>query len=406
MIRKTKTTSLLLATGLATLAMQMPAFALDAQAFVDRIASVYKVMGYDFDFGAVSQNGSTVTVDGVVIGFNTDEVDPMSVDTTLTFEGVVENADGSFSADRLSVPDVNSEFGDDVKGEVSLTGIVAEGLWLPPEGQTDAVSLMQTIERVATGPLSVKREGVEVIKYDGLDYDSSFHFNGDDLESIDTNFAISNIWADLSTVGEEEPEAGAVIEALGLTIIDGDINQVASWNLATGDFNMSEFALDFANIGALNIKLDLKGFTAAVLDKIYAMQASDIDPTSEEGQAKQMMLGMELAQALSIGGASIRYDDAGLAPHVLDFFAAQSGVAREQFVQVMKPAIPQMINQAGIPQLTALVTPAAEAFLDNPESFEISVKPAAPTSFLVLAAAAANPAGLIQALNLAVTANQ
>lgn len=406
MIRKTKTTSLLIATGLATLAMQMPAFALDAQAFVDRIASVYKVMGYDFDFGPVSQNGSTVTVDGVVIAFNTDEVDPMSVDTTLTFEGVVENSDGSFSADRLSVPDVNSEFGDDVKGEVSLTGIVAEGLWLPPEGQTDAVSLMQTIERVATGPLSVKREGVEVIKYDGLDYDSSFNFNGDDLESIDTNFAISNIWADLSTVGEEEPEAGAVIEALGLTIIDGDISQVASWNLATGDFNMSEFALDFANIGALNIKLDLKGFTAAVLDKIYAMQASDIDPTSEEGQAKQMMLGMELAQALSIGGASIRYDDAGLAPHVLDFFAAQSGVAREQFVQVMKPAIPQMINQAGIPQLTALVTPAAEAFLDNPESFEISVKPASPTSFLVLAAAAANPAGLIQALNLAVTANQ
>src|SRR5690606_11363419 len=111
----------------------------------------------------------------------------------------------------------------------------AEGLWLPPEGQSDAASLMQTVERVATGPLSVTRDGAEVITYDGLEYVSSFGFNGDDLETIDSTFSVSNIWADLTTVGEEEPEAGAIIEALGLTIIDGNINQVATWNLATGD---------------------------------------------------------------------------------------------------------------------------------------------------------------------------
>ncbi|NMA96705.1 MAG: hypothetical protein GX970_01120 [Phyllobacteriaceae bacterium] len=407
MIRKTKTTSLLLATGLATLAMQLPAFALDADAFIDRIESVYKVMGYDLDFGPATLDGNTITVDGVVVGFTGgDEIDPMDVDTVLTFEGVIEHDDGSYSAESLRVPDVNSVFGDEVRGELSLTGIVAEGLWLPPEGQTDAVSLMQTVERVATGPLLVKRDGAEVIKYDGLDYVSSFGFNGDDLETIDTDFSISNIWADLSTVGEEEPEAGAIIEALGLTIIDGNINQIATWNLVTGDFVMDEFSLDFANIGALNIAMDLRGFTAAVLEKIYAMQSEDIDFTTEEGQAKQMMLGMEMAQAISIGGASVRYDDAGLVGRALDFFAGQSGVARAQFVEVIKPAIPEMINQAGIPELTAMVTPAAESFLDDPQSLEVSVKPASPTSFLVLAAAAANPAGLIKALNLAVTANQ
>src|SRR5690554_4608384 len=152
MIRKTKTTSLLLATGLATLAMQLPAFALDADAFIDRIESVYKVMGYDLDFGPATLDGNTITVDGVVVGFTGgDEIDPMDVDTVLTFEGVIEHDDGSYSAESLRVPDVNSVFGDEVRGELSLTGIVAEGLWLPPEGQTDAVSLMQTVERVATG---------------------------------------------------------------------------------------------------------------------------------------------------------------------------------------------------------------------------------------------------------------
>jgi len=136
------------------------------------------------------------------------------------------------------------------------------------------------------------------------------------------------------------------------------------------------------------------------------MQSSDLDPESEEGQAQQMMMGMEMAQALSIVGASVRYDDAGIAGRLLDMFAAQSGVERAQFVETIKPMVPAMVGQAGIPALTELVVPPANAFLDDPQSFEVKVAPPSPTSFLVLAAAAANPAGLISALGLTVTANQ
>ena len=65
-----------------------------------------------------------------------------------------------------------------------------------------------------------------------------------------------------------------------------------------------------------------------------------------------------------------------------------------------------MVGQAGIPQLTDLVVPPVNTFLDDPQSIEVAVKPASPTTLLVLSAAAANPAGLISALGLAVTANQ
>ena len=136
------------------------------------------------------------------------------------------------------------------------------------------------------------------------------------------------------------------------------------------------------------------------------MDAASTDATPEEAQAQQMMVGMELLQALTLTGSSLRYDDAGLAPKLLDMFAAQSGADRATFVEGLKAMVPQLVGQAGIPALTDLVVPAANAFLDDPKSIEVAVRPATPTTLLVLSAAAANPAGLISAIGLAVTANQ
>ena len=68
--------------------------------------------------------------------------------------------------------------------------------------------------------------------------------------------------------------------------------------------------------------------------------------------------------------------------------------------------LPTLVGQAGIPALTDAVVPPVSTFLDDPKSIEVAVKPATPTTLLVLSAAAANPASLITALGLAVTANQ
>ncbi|KKB07417.1 hypothetical protein [Devosia chinhatensis] len=407
MLGKTKTKGLMLATGLATLAMMQPAMALDAEAFVNRIEAVYGAMGYQFDFGPATAEGTTITVDGVTVSFEGMSEEPFELDTTLTFTGVEEFEDGSFTAEELTIPDIDTEFASDPVGHISVTGMVLQDLWLPPEGDTSAEAMMQTVGRMASGPLVISRDGAEVIKIDSMEAVSDFTYAEDDsLESIVSSVSIANIWADLSTVGEEEPEAGAVIEALGLTNISGNISQSLTWTMADGRMTIDEGLMDFADIGALNITFDISGFTLDVLDKIYAMQSSDLDPESEEGQAEQMMMGMQLAQALSIVSANVRYDDAGLAPRLLDMFAAQSGVERAQFVESIKPAVPAMVGQAGIPQLTEMVVPAVNAFLDDPQSFEVNVAPPSPTSLLVLAAAGANPAGLITALGLTITANQ
>jgi hypothetical protein len=407
MIRTIKTTSLLAATGLATLALMQPAMALDAETFVDRIETVYKAMGYDMSFGDATLSGDTITVDGVTVTVAGMGEDPLVLDTELTFSGVVENDDGSYFADSLSVPDIDMEFGDEHVGHLTLVDMVAEDLWLPPEGETSAEVLLQVVGRMATGPLTLSRDGVEVIKIDGMEAVSEFTYDGDDaLETITSTLAVSNIWADLSSVAEEEPEAGAIIGALGLTNISGNITQSMNWTMADGKVVIDEFLFDFADVGAINFTADISGFTPAMLDKLYAMQNSDLDPTSEQAQAQQMMAGMEIAQAMTITSTAIRYDDASLAGKLLDMFAAQSGADRASFVEGLKSMLPMMISESGIPALVDLVVPPASAFLDDPQSLEVAVKPATPTSVLVLAAAASNPASLIQALGLTVTANQ
>jgi hypothetical protein len=118
------------------------------------------------------------------------------------------------------------------------------------------------------------------------------------------------------------------------------------------------------------------------------------------------MMGMELLQGLSIGGASLRYDDASLAPKLLEFFAKAQGLEKAQLVEGLKAMVPAMIAGMGIPELGELVTPAVNAFLDDPKSLEVDVAPASPTSLLVVVAAAQNPASLITTLGVSVTANE
>lgn len=406
MMTPTTIKGLMLASGLATLAMMQPAMALDAQAFVDRIAETYKVGGYDITFGPASASGTTITVDGLTVSI-AGAGEPMRIDTELTFTGVTETEDGGFTADTLTIPDIDTEFSDEPAGRVTLSDVVAEDIYLPPADQIDSLALMQTVGSVSTGPLLVTRNGADFFSIESSEAVNAFSYDdAGTLADIVSHVSVSGIWADLSSVAEEDAESGAVIGALGLTEINGDFNQSMSWSMADGHMVIDQMLFDVADVGAIDFTIDVSGFTPALLDKIYAAQATDLDPTSEEAQAQQMMLGMEMLQALTLTSSSLRYDDASFAKKLIDMFAAQSGAERAQFVEGLKAMVPALVGQAGIPALTDLVVPAANAFLDDPQSFEVAVRPATPTSLLVLSAAAANPAGLISALGLTVKANE
>ena len=414
-MRTTQTVRLMLLSGVATAALMGPAMALDAQTFVDRVAEVYKVIGYDFQFGPATLDGDTVTVDGVTVGLTSGGaemgMEPMVFDAEITFSGVAEGADGSYTVESVTIPDVDTEFASKPEpvGHVTLSDIRADGLYLPAGDTIPAVAILQLVESISTGALLVTRNGEEVFSIDSMEATSTFNpaQGSADLVDVSSVLAISGISVDLSTVAEDDAEAGAVIEALGLTSIQGNITQDLTWSMADGHMVVNEFLFDFADIGALDITADVTGLTPTVLDDIYAMQASMVpegEMTEEQAQA-QMMQGMALMQGVSIVGASVRYDDASIAGKLLDFYAASSGTDRATFVAGLKTVLPVIIGESGIPALTDIVVPAVSTFLDDPQSLEVKVAPPSPTSVLVLMGAAANPAGLITALGLAIEAN-
>ena len=410
-MRTTKTITLMLLSGVASFALIGQASALEAQAFVDRLTAVYNSAGYALEFGAATLDGDTITVDGVTVGIIGHETDaePMHFDTELTFSGVSELADGGYHADSLTIPDIETEFATEPKGELSLADIAVSDLYLPGGDSVSTMASLQLIGAMSTGPLSLSRNGVEVISYESFEAGATFNpaQGSADLVDMTSSMSINGIVADLSSVSEEDPDAGAVIEALGLSNIAGDISQDLTWSMADGHLQLNQFLLDFADVGALDLSADITGFTPAVLDQINAMQANmaaEGEMTEEKSQA-QMMQGMAIMQGVSIVGASVRYDDASLAGNLLDFFAAQQGADRATFVSGLKAMLPMMIDSSGIPTLKDVVVPPVSAFLDNPESLEITIAPPSPTSALVLMAAAANPSGLIKVLGLTVLAN-
>lgn len=409
----TKTIQLLLLSGVAAAALSVPASALEAQAFVDRVAEVYRTMGYELSFGEATLNGDTVTVDGVTVEVTGMEGEPMEIDTTLTFSGVRETDDGTYWADELTVPDVDTVFTteeDDAEGRVTLSDIRVESLYFPPSDNASALAQVQSFAAASTGPLSVFRNGEEVVRVDSMEARSTFspEQGSADLSDVESTFTISGIWADLSTVSEEDPESGAVIEQLGLTELNGSVSQHTTWSMADGHMVMDEFLIDFDDVGALDLTFDITGFTPQVLDQIYAMQAQmgGGSEMSEEQAQAQMMAGMAMMQGVNIVSIAIRYDDASLVGSLLDYFAEDAGTDRASFVEGLKQQLPLMLEGVGIPALKDLIVPPVSAFLDDPQSLEVAARPASPTSLLVLMAAAANPAGLIPALGLTVTANQ
>src|SRR5690606_37734629 len=296
-----KSSQLLLLSGVAAAALSVPASALEAQAFVDRVAEVYRTMGYELSFGEATLNGDTVTVDGVTVEVTGMEGEPMEIDTTLTFSGVRETDDGTYWADELTVPDVDTVFTteeDDAEGRVTLSDIRVESLYFPPSDNASALAQVQSFAAASTGPLSVFRNGEEVVRVDSMEARSTFspEQGSAELRDVESTFTISGIWADLSTVSEEDPESGAVIEQLGLTELNGSVSQHTTWSMADGHMVMDEFLIDFDNVGALDLTFDITGFTPQVLDQIYAMQAQmgGGSEMSEEQAQAQMMAGMAM----------------------------------------------------------------------------------------------------------------
>ncbi|MBL0371300.1 hypothetical protein JJB09_04605 [Rhizobium sp. KVB221] len=388
--------SLMLAST-AFISIANAAFALDGNDVLAKLNALSSPNGTSFAAQGSEVDGTTVKLSGVTVTMSSIDNKQLPIgDVTLT--GVTEE-DGGYEIEKASFSDLNVvENGSGIHAK----DIFIEGISLPAQPEPGTISSLMLAQSFHVGETKITSDNKEVASIGAFTADYKM---ADDESKLDMEAAVSDIKIDTSAT--PDPKAKEAIEALGLANLNGALTMKGTWTLADGKMDVTEYALDFENLGRLDVNFSISGYTLEFVKSLQeAMKAANDNPDKAAGQQAMSMAMMGLMQQLSYNGASIRYDDAGIAPKVLDYAGKQQGVDGKQFAQSIKGMLPLLLAQLNMPELQNQIVEAANAFLDDPKSIEVTAEPAQPMPFpQIMGTAMGNPADLAKTLNVQITAN-
>ncbi|WP_018239318.1 hypothetical protein [Ensifer sp. BR816] len=396
MMHKRKTRLMMASAALFTLAS--PAFALDGADVIKKLSAALEVNGTSIAFDKAEADGDVVTVTGVKLQVAATPGESVNIGE-MTLEGVEETDDGGYLAETVSFPDVDVSEKED---SVSVKDIAIGGLSIPGNAAGGTIDDILLYESFGTGPIAVKVKGKDVFKLASIE--SSLTRQENDA-GFDFDATLAGLNADLSDV--EDAKAKEAIEKLGLTQLDGQVTMKGSWEIASGNVAVDEYAFDFNNVGRLNIAMDFSGYTLQFLKALQeANKAAQANPNKEEANQAMGLAMLGLMQQLTFNSASIRFDDASITKKALDYAGSQQGVSGEQMAQSLKGLLPIMMAQLNLPELQNQVSAAVNAYLDAPKSLTISAEPEKPVPFpMIMGAAMGAPNTIPSVLGVKVTAN-
>ncbi|WP_428428190.1 hypothetical protein [Pararhizobium sp.] len=393
----TRNLRLMLASA-AFIGLSGPAFALDGADLVTKLNAAYALNGATVAYEKVAVDGTTVTLTGVSVKSTAAPGKDFKIGD-VTLEGVEETDGGGYYAETVTLPDV------DVKqDETAITAkdISIGGLSIPGNPAGGTINDIVLYETAASGPVTVTDKGKQVFSMD----ESEANLTKQESDAgFDFDMTFSGIKADLS--GVEDAKSKDAIEKLGLTNLAGEMTMKGSWEVATGNVSLEEYAFDFANVGRLAVAFDLSGYTLDFMKSVQeAMKAVETNPNKEEANQAMGLSMMGLIQQLTFNSASIRFDDATITKRVLDYIGSQQGTTGDQLAQSLKGMVPLMMAQLNVPELQNQVSSAVNTYLDAPKSLTISAEPANPVPFpMIIGAAMGAPNTVPGVLGVKVTAN-
>ncbi|WP_434064249.1 hypothetical protein [Pararhizobium gei] len=388
----------LMLASVALIGLSSPAFALDGADLVAKLNAAYAANGATIAYDNVAVDGSTVTLSGVSVKPTANPGNPLKIGE-VTLEGVEETDGGGYYVETVTLPDVDAK---DAEVEVKASGITMGGLTIPGNPAGNTINDIILYETAGSGPITVSLKGKQVFSMESSEANLT---KQESDAGFDFDASFSGIKADLS--GIEDAKAKDAIAKLGLTTLDGEMTMKGSWEIASGNVSLEEYAFDFANVGRLALGFDFSGYT---LDFVKAVQeatnSAAANPNKEEANQAMGMAMMGLMQQLTFNSASIRFDDATITKKVLDYIGAQQGVSGDQLAQSLKGMVPLMMAQLNVPELQNQVSTAVNSYLDAPKSLTISAEPAKPVPFpMIVGAAMGAPNTVPSVLGVKVTAN-
>lgn len=365
----TRNLRLMLASA-AFIGLSGPAFALDGADLVTKLNAAYALNGANVSYEKVAVDGTTVTLSGVSVKSTAAPGSDFKIGE-VTLEGVEETDGGGYYVETVTLPDVDIK---EAENQVTAKDITLGGLSIPGNPTGGTINDIVLYETAGTGPVTVMSKGKQVFSME----ESEANLTKQESDAgFDFDATFSGIKADLSDV--EDAKSKDAIEKLGLKNVAGEMTMKGSWEVATGNVSLEEYALDFANVGRLALAVDFSGYTLDFMKSVQeAMKAAEANPNKEEANQAMGLSMMGLIQQLTFNSASVRFDDATITKRVLDYIGAQQGVSGDQLAQSLKGMVPLMMAQLNVPELQNQVSTAVNSYLDAPKSLTISAEPASP----------------------------
>ena len=379
---------------------------LEAEDFAAKVEALFSREGASLKLGAPSVTGDSVTFDGLTLTLSDNGGGPIELSTPLTFEGVEALPDGGYRAATLIIPDVDYRR---EAGRVTVQNITFNDILLPG-GPPTLLDSLQAIGSYSAGPIAIDNKGAQVVSINSFIAHNDYRpeQGSATLQNVGSTAQISGFVAHLDLVDDKRTRD--IIERFGINTVNGEFFEEVQWSLGDGNFAVDQFAVFLDNLGGIDMTLDIEGVTPDLLLAVSAMtqQAQDAAASDDSKAAEQVntQLGLMFLQQISLKRLSVRYDDASLAGKLLDYFADEQNISREELVTSLKLQVPLLAGNLRVPELAAIVGEAVSAFLDDPQSLEVTVAPSRPISGLEIVALAAAPPMLLQSLGLAVTANR
>ncbi|WP_296744504.1 hypothetical protein [Mesorhizobium sp.] len=371
------------------------AFAADP-AVAERIKSMFAAQGVEVSWTGVSGDDSSMVLQGVSIKPAAEKEALPIGDVKL--EGV-SDANGGFDIAAVST----SAFERTKEGvTLDLSPVVIHDMSIPAEGANGPLGPLMMYKSAEMENITVKVGDKTAFSMEGLDVQVTPPADG---KAMDFTAKTGKFNADLSLV--EDPKSKEVIDALGYQNISGDIEMAGTWQPSDGKMELSKYDIAVDNAGKLGMTFNLGGYTLDFIKSMQAMQKQLAAQPEGADKSAQGMAMLGLLQQLSFNGASVRYEDASLTGKVLDYVGKQQGMSSKDVANQAKAIVPFGMSQLNNPELTAEVSAAVNAFLDNPKSLEISAEPPSSVPFaLIMAGAMSNPLDLPKTLGVKVKANE
>ncbi|SOD97922.1 hypothetical protein [Caenispirillum bisanense] len=197
----------------------------------------------------------------------------------------------------------------------------------------------------------------------------------DGIERVDgvlvsSNTRIDHVTLPASVVADENPVAGAMLQALGRDTVDLSVEAVQRFDADSGALTLGPLRVRSEGMGEAVLQADLRD--VPLVELAAALDADDF-------AAAEAMAGR-----ISLVGASLTYTDDRLADVLIDDL---SGGDRQGFADMAAAMVAMEAQEAVSAEDAAMVAEAVRAFLVGGNAFSITLQPTAPVLLPVALAA-------------------